>query len=250
MSETERVAIITGAARGIGRAFAQALGELGTRIAILDIDREEAEAAAAVLQSSGLEVKAWHCDISDELEVNEVVTEVGRTFGRIDVLVNNAALHLMSWSCPVTEASSERWRQILDVNVIGIVNCARACRPFLKESGSGVIVNMASVSAFTAVDVYGITKLAVRGLTVALAKEFAIDNIRVCGIAPGPMDSEAALADLPPELIARFVEDLQLIKRPGRMVDLLGALKFLSSEEASFITGETLVVGGGYPLRI
>jgi NAD(P)-dependent dehydrogenase (short-subunit alcohol dehydrogenase family) len=85
---------------------------------------------------------------------------------------------------------------------------------------------------------------------VALAKEFAIDNIRVCGIAPGPMDSEAALADLPPELIARFVEDLQLIKRPGRMVDLLGALKFLSSEEASFITGETLVVGGGYPLQI
>jgi NAD(P)-dependent dehydrogenase (short-subunit alcohol dehydrogenase family) len=250
MDQDKRVAFITGAARGIGRTFAQALGEAGMGTVIADIDFETAEATAAELNAQGLNARAVKCNVADEASVDSAVKEMRSAFGRIDILINNAALHLMEWSCPVTEASSERWRQILDVNVIGIVNCARACRPYMKEAGGGVIVNQASVSGFTAVDVYGITKLAARGLTVALAKELAVDNIRVYGIAPGPMDSEAALADLPPELITRFVEDLQVIKRPGRMQDLVGTLKFFCSDGAAFITGETLIVGGGYPLRI
>lgn len=249
-NELQRVAFITGGARGIGRQFALALGGQGVQVAIADIDIEAATATADELEDAGISVFPVKCDVSDDRSVDDATEKVADHFGRIDILINNAALHLMSWSIPVTQASSDRWRQILDVNVIGIVNCARSCRPYMKTSGGGAILNMASVSAFTSVDVYGVTKLAVRGLTVALAKELAADNIRVCGLAPGPMDSEAALADLPDELVTRFVEDLQLVKRKGRMTDLVGAMLFLTSDQASFITGETLIIGGGFPLRI
>ena len=246
----QRVAFITGGARGIGRQFALALGRDSANIAIADIDIETARCTANELEQLGVAALAVKCDVSDERSADEAAKQVADHFGGIDILINNAALHLMSWSIPVTQASSDQWRQILDVNVIGIVNCARACRPYMKAGGGGAIINMASVSAFTSVDVYGVTKLAVRGLTVALAKELASDHIRVCGLAPGPMDSEAALADLPEELVTRFVEDLQLVKRKGRMTDLVGAMLFLTSDQASFITGETLIVGGGYPLRV
>lgn len=245
-----RVAFITGGARGIGRQFAFALGGQGVRVAIADIDIDAASATAEELQGVGISAFAVKCDVGDERSADDAAREAADHLGRIDILINNAALHLMSWSIPITQASSDRWRQILDVNVIGVVNCTRACHPFMKAAGGGVIINMASVSAFTSVDVYGVTKLAVRGLTVALAKELAVDNIRVCGLAPGPMDSEAALADLPDELVTRFVEDLQLVKRKGRMTDLVGAMLFLTSDQASFITGETLIIGGGFPLRI
>jgi NAD(P)-dependent dehydrogenase (short-subunit alcohol dehydrogenase family) len=135
MDQDKRVAFITGAARGIGRTFAQALGEAGMGTVIADIDFETAEATAAELNAQGLNARAVKCNVADEASVDSAVKEMRSAFGRIDILINNAALHLMEWSCPVTEASSERWRQILDVNVIGIVNCARACRPYMKEAG-------------------------------------------------------------------------------------------------------------------
>ena len=156
----------------------------------------------------------------------------------------------MAWSRPVTEVTTAQWRDILDVNVLGIVSCARACRPHLRASGSGTILSISSVSGFTSVDVYGITKLAVRGLTVALAKELAEDGIRVNCIAPGPMDTEAALADLPESLVRDFIDSKQLVKRQGRVGDLVGAMRFFCSPASSFVTGETLIVGGGFPLRV
>jgi 3-oxoacyl-[acyl-carrier protein] reductase len=245
-----KVAFITGGARGIGRVYAEALGGIGMAIVIADRDAKATKEAVDELTAMGIRSFGVQCDVGQEESVNSAAAEVEAEFGRLDVLINNAALHLMAWSRPVTEISTAAWREILDVNVLGIVNCSRAFRPLMQVAGGGVIVNQSSVSGFTALEVYGITKLAVRGLTTALAKELAGDNIRVYGIAPGPMDSESALADLPPELITKFVNEFQLIKRPGRMQDLVGVLKFFCSDDASFITGETMIVGGGYPLRI
>lgn len=243
-----RVAFITGGARGIGRAFADALVDEGANVVLADADLAAAEKAQAEIGAD--RALGVQCDVGDEDAVTTAVAQAVARFGRIDVLINNAARHLMSWSQPVTEISTERWRDILNVNVLGIVNCARACRPHLARADGGAIVNISSVSGFNTVDVYGITKLAVRGLTTALAKEFAPDGIRVNCIAPGPMDTDAAMADVPESLLTDFIENRQLIKRQGRVADLIGAMRFFCSPAAAFVTGETLAVGGGYPLRI
>jgi 3-oxoacyl-[acyl-carrier protein] reductase len=243
-----RVAFITGGARGIGRAFAEALVEDGCHVVLADVSTEAAETASKEIGTD--RALGVTCDVADEETVTAAVDAAVERFGGIDVLINNAARHLMAWSRPVTEVSTAQWRDILDVNVLGIVNCARACRPHLRASGSGAILSISSVSGFTSVDVYGVTKLAVRGLTVALAKELAADGIRVNCIAPGPMDTEAALADLPETLVRDFIDTKQLIKRQGRVADLIGAMRFFCSPASAFVTGETLIVGGGFPLRV
>jgi NAD(P)-dependent dehydrogenase (short-subunit alcohol dehydrogenase family) len=137
---------------------------------------------------------------------------------------------------------------MLDVNVVGIVNCSAACRPLMRARGGGVIINMGSIAGASATNSYGVSKLAVRGLTVGLAREFAGDAIRVCGVAPGLVDSPAAMAEMPADRIAGFIEDLQLVKRQGTMQDVANLVAFLCSDEASFITGETVSVSGGFPL--
>jgi NAD(P)-dependent dehydrogenase (short-subunit alcohol dehydrogenase family) len=139
---------------------------------------------------------------------------------------------------------------MLDINVVGIVACSAACRDSMRDRGGGVIVNQSSISGLTATNSYGVSKLAVRGLTNALAFELASDGIRVYCIAPGIVDSPSAMANVPRERIEANINRRQLIKRQGRMQDLVGALLFFCSEDASFITGEMLVIGGGYPLRL
>jgi len=139
--------------------------------------------------------------------------------------------------------------------VIGIVNCARCCRPQMRARGGGVVLNMSSVAGFMPLPDFGFTssyaisKLAVRGLTVALADELAPDGIRVVGIAPGGTRSESAGDALAPGHLERLV-DHQLIRRQGTMADLVGPMLFLCSPQAAMVTGETMIVGGGFPLRL
>jgi 3-oxoacyl-[acyl-carrier protein] reductase len=244
-----KVALITGGGRGIGKRLAAALAAEGCAVALLDVDLDAAESSAAELADGGGTALAVGGDVADDDQLTAVVGEVAERLGGIDILVNNAAKHLLEWNRPVTELPPERWRQLLDVNVIGVVNSARACRPHMASRGGGVILNMSSIAGFQSVASYGISKLAVRGLTVALADELAADGIRVVGIAPGATESESALASLPPERFQYFV-DKQLIKRRGTVDDLIGPMLFLCSDEAAFITGETLIVGGGFPLRV
>jgi len=171
------------------------------------------------------------------------------TLGGIDILINNAGRHLLRDAVPITQLPVAEWRTMLDVNIIGIVNCSAACRPSMRKRGGGVIVNMGSIAGIAATNCYGVSKLAVRGLTVGLAKEFAGDDIRVCGIAPGLIDSPAAIAEMPAERIASFIRDLQLVRRQGTMQDVAHLAEFLCSDEASFITGETINVSGGFPIQ-
>ena len=138
-------------------------------------------------------------------------------------------------------------RAVLDVNIMGVVNCSIAARSALARRGGGVVLNISSIAGYS---VIGLSQLAVRGLTVSLAREFAPDSIRVVGIAPGLMATETIMADLPADMINHFVNDLQIIKRQGLPQDIVEAAMFLCSDRASFITGETLRVSGGYPLEV
>lgn len=244
-----KVAVITGGGQGIGQTFGEALAREGAAVAVLDVDESRGAAAAAGIRALGGRAHFEACDVADEDAVDRAVAGVVAAMGGVDILINGAAKHLTFYNQPPTKLPRDHWRLMLEVNVVGIVNCSAACREPMRARGGGVIVNMSSIASFVLAGAYGVSKLAVRGLTVSLAQELAADGIRVCGIAPGMVDSPAATAGVPSDYANRLVNEHQLIKRPGRVQDLVGALFYLCSEDASFVTGETLIVGGGFPLR-
>jgi NAD(P)-dependent dehydrogenase (short-subunit alcohol dehydrogenase family) len=244
-----KTAFITGGGRGIGEIFARALANEGAAIVLAELDLPAAEKVAGDIIAAGGQALAVPCDVSDEQSVSQAVDLATGRFGGIDILINNAGLHGYAYGQPISKLPLDRWRRMLDVNVVGIVICSAACRPSMQARGGGVIINMSSVASMPATTAYGVSKLAVRGLTVGLAQEFAPDGIRVYGIAPGLMDTESVLGELPEFYRDQIVNKQQLIKRMGTPADLVGALLFFCSDGASFITGETLVVGGGHPLR-
>ncbi|OBJ56417.1 SDR family NAD(P)-dependent oxidoreductase [Mycobacterium sp. 1423905.2] len=245
-----KIAFITGGAIGLGRAFARALAEEGASVALADIDAEGARRTAADLQADGARAWAMRCDVADEAQVDAAVAATVERFGGIDILINNAGRHLMKYSRPFGALSRADVRGLFDVNVMGVVNCTLACRDSMRDRGGGVVLNMASSAGFMSNTAYGVSKLAVRGLTVAFATELSADLIRVNGIAPGLTNTESALADVPRSLVDDFVHELQLVHRICTMDDVVAAMLYLCSDQASFITGETLKVCGGYPLTV
>jgi 3-oxoacyl-[acyl-carrier protein] reductase len=164
------------------------------------------------------------------------------------VLVNSAGLHMGQYNLTSTLPLGD-WRRLFDVNVFGCVLCARYCRASMVERGGGVIINQSSNSSYLGVGAYSISKLALNGLTLSLAQEFAPDNIRVVGIAPGMVASEALLARLE-DVHKQAVLGGQLVKRWGQLEDLVGMVLLLCSGEASFVTGQTVTVDGGFVKRI
>jgi NAD(P)-dependent dehydrogenase (short-subunit alcohol dehydrogenase family) len=244
-----KTAFITGGGRGIGEVFAKALAAEGAAVVLAEIDMPAAESAAAGITRSGGKALAVPCDVADESSVDAAVARAVDRFGGIDILINNAALHNFTYGQPVTKLTLDKWRRMLEVNVLGLVICSKACRASMASRGGGVIINMSSSAAEPATTAYGVSKLAVRGLTVGLAQDLAADGIRVYAIAPGLMNTASNKADLPEFYKNKIVNELQLIKREGRPEDLVGAMLFFCSEEASFITGETLLIGGGYAIR-
>jgi len=244
-----KTAVITGGAIGFGRAFARALIGEGASVAIADIDTTMAEQTAAELTTQGAGVIAVPCDVADEQQVDTAIGVVIAKLGGVDVLINNAGRHLTKYNQPFAVLSRSDIRDLFDVNVMGVINCTLACRDSMRERGGGVVLNISSMAGFMNISPYGVSKLAVRGLTVAFASELSPDRIRVNGIAPGLMNTENALADLPHALVDDIVRERQLVHRLGTMDDVVSAMLYLCSDEASFITGETLKVSGGYPLN-
>jgi 3-oxoacyl-[acyl-carrier protein] reductase len=249
MRFSERTAVITGGAIGFGRAFARALVAEGANVVLADIDADAAEPTAAELVSAGGQAIAVNCDVADADQVDAAVATTIDRFGGIDILINNAGLHLTKYNQPFGMLSRDEIRGLFDVNVIGVINVTLACRASMRERDGGVVLNISSMAGYMSATPYAVSKLAVRGLTVAFATELAPDRIRVNAIAPGLMNTESALADLPRPLIDEFVHERQLVHRLGTMGDVVSAMLFLCSDEASFITGETLKVSGGYPLN-
>ena len=248
MSFEGKVCVITGGARGIGRAVGERFMGLGAAIAVLDIDEGLRSEVTEGFARLGGKFHYGVCDVADEESVETAIAAVVSDLGGVDFLINCAAKHLTFYAQAPTKLPRDHWRLLLETNVIGIVNTSASCRPHMAARGGGVIINFASIAGFSLNSAYGISKLAVRGLTNALALEFSPDAIRVCGVAPGMVHSPEAVKDVPASTTERLL-NLQTIKRHGQMDDVVNAVRFLCSDEASFVSGETLLVSGGYPLR-
>ena len=181
--------------------------------------------------------------ISSENSVNSMPAQTLELTGKVDVLINNAGLHLGDYNL-CTHLSVAAWRRIMDVNLLGALICAKTCRSALADSENAVTINISSMAVQTGTGAYAVSKAALDSLTTMLAKDLSEDGTRVMGIAPGLVDSAAAITNMPADL-TRQVLDRQLIKRGGNMQDLANIAIFLASEKASFMSDQTILVDGG-----
>jgi NAD(P)-dependent dehydrogenase (short-subunit alcohol dehydrogenase family) len=244
-----KVALITGGGRGFGKAFGTALAERGAHVVLADIDGTAAAAAAAEISAKGGSASAVVCDVAEEAGVAAMLDGVAGKHGGLDILVNNAGLHSAAYNRPSAELGIARLRRLFDVNVMGVYICSLAARPAMSGRDGAAIVNISSSAAYANRAAYGVSKLAVRGVTTQLAREFAADGIRVNAIAPGLIFTDTIRAELPREEAARVMGQ-QILQREGEERDIVDALLFLVSSAASFVTGETLRVTGGFALSV
>jgi NAD(P)-dependent dehydrogenase (short-subunit alcohol dehydrogenase family) len=241
-----KVSVVTGAARGIGRALTQALAEAGSDVVLLVRDRSGVAVAVGELEALGVTALAVTADVTDAGEVQQAVTEILDRFGRVDVLVNNAGTCIHR---PALEVTAEEWRSVMDVNVDGVWHCAQAFGREMVAQRSGVIVNIGSISAQIVnrpqwQPGYNASKAAVQQLTKSLAAEWAPYGVRVNALAPGYIKTEMAPVD-EPRFRRHWIEDAPM--RRYAMPDELGpSVVFLASDASSFMTGSVLVVDGGY----
>lgn len=243
-----KVALVTGGGRGFGKAFGEALSALGAHVVLADIDGAAAAEAAAELTARGGSATGVTCDVADEAEVGAVVNEVTERHGGLDILVNNAGLHA-AYNRPFTELGLTKVRRVLDVNVMGVIICSLAAREAMQGRAGASVVNISSSAAYANRSIYGVSKLAVRGLTVSFAREFAADGIRVNAIAPGLIFTDTVRAELSAAEADRVLGE-QILRREGEERDVVEALLYLISSKASFVTGETLRVTGGFALSV
>lgn len=250
---TGKVAVVTGAggrARGIGETYARALRSAGARVVLADIDGDGAARVAATLGSEGIEAHAVQTDITSRESTRALAESARAAFGGVDILVNNAALMVELTGAEmqrVIDCDREVWNRAIDVNVAGALHCSQAIVPLMRERGGGRIVNQVSAGAYPAGTLYGITKLALVGLTTALATELGPENINVNAIAPGMTQSEAGVSLTPPDSPIRVaVEARTPIRAFGETTDLVGALLLLCSSAGDWITGQVLHVDGGW----
>jgi NAD(P)-dependent dehydrogenase (short-subunit alcohol dehydrogenase family) len=248
----DKVVVVTGGGAGIGRTYAHRFAAEGASVVIVDLDEAAATRVVDELAADGGRGLAEVMDVTDADGAAAMVDHAVAQLGGVDVLVNNAGIHLDHAQLPFTLDAVPNWRAVLDVNVIGALIAAAACRPAMAELGGGAIVNMSSMAAYGGTGAYGVSKLALNSLTVSLAADFASDGIRVNGIAPGLVDSEAAVAwwsdpaRAGMEGIDQMLIGQQMIKRQGTMHDLADMCLFLCSDAASFVTGQTILVDGGF----
>jgi len=241
---SQKVALVTGAARGIGLAVAKRFLAEGWRVALLDIEGQLLRGAVAGLANPEATL-ALSCDVSDAAAVGSALAEVERRFGRLDALVNNAGIAVFA---PLLQTSDDDWKRVLEVNLTGPFFCTKAAVPLMREHGGGAIVNITSISAVRASTLrsaYGTSKAGLAHLTKQLAVELAALGIRVNGVAPGPVETAMAKAVHTPEIRADYHDAIPL-NRYGLEEELAEAVFFLCSDRASYITGQILAVDGGF----
>lgn len=240
----DRVAVVTGAARGIGRAIARAFLEEGAKVALVDLDATALDKAKEELGAGKERIFTVACDVARSQDVAKMVKEVQPYLGRIDVLVNNAGIIRRGTIETVTE---EEWDLVIQVNLKGTFNCCKAVVEIMKNQGRGAIVNVSSIAGklgdITSAPGYASSKAGMDALTKTLARHLAPYGIRVNGVSPHAIETEMS-AQWSEERRREIISSIPL-GRPGRPEDVARAVLFLSSDEASFITGEILDVNGG-----
>jgi NAD(P)-dependent dehydrogenase (short-subunit alcohol dehydrogenase family) len=253
MKLENKVAIVTGAGKGIGSGIAKVFSKEGAKVVVVDWDEEAGKKTAEEIRQSGGDALFVNCDVSNEEQVKAMVQASLDKYDRIDVLVNNAGIGVY---LPVLEATSEDWDRCLAVNLKGVFLCSKYAIPHMQTMGKGAIVNISSVHAHATVN--GVAPYAAsKGGITALTRNMAIDYgpaIRVNAIAPGwvltPLIQSIFDSYDDPAEQQRLVEQRQVMKRIGRPEDIGHAAAFLASDEASFITGTQLFVDGGLTAQL
>jgi NAD(P)-dependent dehydrogenase (short-subunit alcohol dehydrogenase family) len=237
-----RLALVSGAASGLGQAFAQRLAEDGANVAIADLG--PADETESAVRAAGATAAAFRCDVSDPDSVRELGEAVARDFGRIDILVNNAGIYpYQDWP----DITWEDWRRVLSVNLDSMFLMSKAFVPAMQEAGWGRVINLTTGSCFLPnrqMTHYISSKMGVIGFTRALATEVAESGVTVNAIAPSLVRTPGTLADTKEEEF-EYVAGTQPIKRVQMPEDLVGTVSFLASDDAEFITGQTFSVDGG-----
>ena len=239
------VAIVTGAGAGIGRAIALVFAREGAKVVVADIDLAAAEATAATIAAGGGSARAVEVDVTDAASVEGMVSATVRSFGTLNVLVNNAGVGTEG---DVVELSETEWHRILDVNLTGVFLGCKYAIPALEEAGGGSIVNIASIAAVVGGSVscvYPASKAGVVALSKSTALKFAGKNIRVNCVCPGHVETALSYSLNDPEFKAALIQKYPM----GRLAtaqEIANAVLFLASDEASFVTGTELIVDGGY----
>lgn len=249
----DKVAIITGAGgRGnsIGRAYAMGLAAAGASVVAADINKDGAQSVADEITAAGGQAVASHVDITDRTSVEAMARTAEDAFGGVDILVNNAALMVEIVQTPAMQIDLDAWNRALAVNLTGALNCSQTVAPLMAERGGGKIVNQVSGGAFPASTVYGITKIALVGLTTTLARELGPQKINVNAIAPGNTSSDAGKSITPEDSpFVKMLEASIAMRMRGEPDELVGALLLLCSQAGSWLTGQVIHVDGGWIIR-
>ncbi len=243
-----RVAVVTGSGGGIGQAYAEGLAAAGASVVVADIDDEGATRVAEGIERAGGAAHPVAVDVADPSSAAAMAEETVRRFGGIDYLVNNAAIFGTMQLDLLLTVDWSYLERFLAVNLLGALNCTRACYRDIRSRGGGAVVNQSSTAAYLYSGFYGLAKAGVNSLTQQLAHELGGQGIRVNAIAPGPIDTEASRTVVPEALLQPILDSLAL-KRQGRPEDLVGMCLFLLSDEARWITGHIFNVDGGQVVR-
>jgi len=249
MKLKDRVAIVTGGGYGIGKAYSLALADEGARVVAADINFSAAQEVAREIEKQGKEALALNTDVSDEKSTLEMAQKTFDRFGRIDILVNNAALFVALGRKPWEEIDAEEWDRTMAVNLKGLFLCSKAVVPYMKAQGKGRIINISSGLAYrgyVGALHYVTSKAGVLGFTRGLARELAGQNINVNSIAIGGTMSEGVIATghIPPEM-QEIVIKQRCVQKAMYPKDIVGTMLFLASDDSEFICGESIVVDGG-----
>ena len=245
-----KVAVVTGSGAGIGQGTAELFGEEGAKVVVVDVDAASGAGTAAKIQEKGGSSHFIHADISSEVDARKITDEAVETFGRVDVLVNNAATFVLKGF----DATVEDWRRSLGVNVVGTAMVTKYAVEQMKKTGGGAIVNLASISSFVAQPnffAYSATKAAILQMTRNMAMDLGPHKIRVNCVCPGTILTAASQRHI--DSIGSTFEQFDaeqgaktFLGRIGNVREVAHAILFLASDEASYITGASLMVDGGY----
>jgi 3-oxoacyl-[acyl-carrier protein] reductase len=242
-----KTVLVTGAADGLGRAYALAFAREGAELIVLDIEPKGLAETTRLIKAAGVKCTSFRLDLALESEIHECATEVCRRFPRLDVLVNNAGLAYGEISTGFERVSQQRWLHFLSVNTLAPLLLAQALRAPLAAA-HGLVINQSSMASYMPGTAYGITKAALNAMTYGMAHAFGADGIRVNGIAPGLMSTPASDSSLTAEQKKR-VQGMQLIKGQGTAEDIAQLGVFLASHEGRFINNDVISCDAGNRMR-